>query len=201
MRRLLCKRQVLLNLITAGLLAAGIVSLRPQPAAAHARVEVGPYVVIVGWLEEPVIVGERNAIFIEVTENETPVVGLEASLDVSVLYGGRTFIGNLSPAGTPGVYTAEIFPTVRGQYTVHLTGAIGDEPVDEQVDPEEVLSPGVLQFPEVQPELKDLQDTVQNLEGRLQTAYILAIAGAVLGLIGIATGVLALVRRPGRKNS
>ena len=56
--------------ITAVLLLTIFLSLvvTPVPALAHARIEVGPYVIIVGWVEEPVIVGERNAILIEVTQ-------------------------------------------------------------------------------------------------------------------------------------
>ena len=40
-----------------------------RPLFAHERVEVGPYVIIVGWETEPVIVGERNALFFEITED------------------------------------------------------------------------------------------------------------------------------------
>ena len=183
--------------LTGTLLLTTFLGLSAQPALAHARIEVGPYVIIVGWVEEPVIVGERNAILIEVSENEEPVVGLEGSLDVNVLYAGRTFIGNLTPSSsTPGLYTVEIFPTVRGTYSVQLSGTIGDLALDELVEPEEVLSPGVLQFPEVQPELTALQSTVDELEARLQTAYTLAIAGLVAGIIGGGVAVVALVRRP-----
>ena len=169
--------------------------LTVEPALAHSRIEVGPYVIIVGWVEEPAIVGERNAILIEVTEDGEPVAGLEATLDLTVLYAGRSFIGNLSPTGTPGVYHAEIYPTVRGQYTVLLTGMIGDLEIDEQVEPEEVLSARVLQFPEAQPELLDLQTSVDALQAQLQTAYILAIVGTVLGLLGVSVAVFALLRR------
>ena len=45
---------ILISLVFAGLLG--------QSALAHTRVEVGPDVLIVGWENEPVIVGERNAI-------------------------------------------------------------------------------------------------------------------------------------------
>lgn len=165
-----------------------------QPAVAHERVELGPYLVIVGWVEEPVIVNERNAILLEVYEGETPVTGLEGTLKVSVLYAGRTFIGNLSPTGTPGVYHAEIWPTVRGQYVVQLSGTIGEMAVDELIEPEEVLSANVLQFPESQPEPAQLEASVAELQAQLQTAYILAGAGLVLGGLGVAVAVVSLLR-------
>lgn len=169
--------------------------LAAGPALAHGQVEVGPYVLVIGWANEPVIVGERNALIIQVANDGAPVNGVEATLEAQVLYAGRAFIGNLSPTGTPGEYKIEIYPTVRGQYQVQLTGMIGDTPVDETVEPEEVLSPEVLQFPEVQPALTDLQNTVDSLQAQLQTAYILAIVGIVLGLLGLGSAVFSLLRR------
>jgi len=157
----------------------------PTSAWAHSRVEVGPYVLIIGWVEEPVIVGERNAILIQVTKDEVPVTGLEGTLDIQILYAGRSFIGNLTPTQTPGYYQAKIFPTVRGQYTVQLSGSIEDMEIDETVQPEEVLSAGVLQFPEVEPDLSELQQSIDALEGQLQTAYVLAMVGVVLGVLGL----------------
>ncbi|MCK5895328.1 MAG: hypothetical protein KAG20_00910, partial [Cocleimonas sp.] len=53
---------------------------------AHTRIEVGPYTVVVGWVEEPVIVGERNALLLEVYEGDRPVTGMEGSLNVDIEY-------------------------------------------------------------------------------------------------------------------
>ncbi|NJN43674.1 MAG: hypothetical protein HC806_02355 [Anaerolineae bacterium] len=46
------------------MIAIGLAITIPNPALAHTRVEAGPYVIIVGWQEEPVIVGERNAVWL-----------------------------------------------------------------------------------------------------------------------------------------
>jgi hypothetical protein len=187
----------LLIVTTTLILWLGFACLNPRPALAHTRIEVGPYVIIVGWSNEPVIVGERNTILIEVSRAELPVEGLEASLKVQVLYAGRTFIGNLSPTpDSPGLYRVEIYPTVRGQYQVQLSGMIEETAVDEVVEPEEVLSPGVLQFPEVQPEPELLKRSVDELQAQLQTATTLAIAGIVAGGLGLGLAVFSLLRRP-----
>ena len=138
--------------------------------------------------------GERNAILIQVTKDEMPVTGLEGTLDIQILYAGRSFIGNLTPTQTPGYYQAKIFPTVRGQYTVQLSGSIEDVAIDETIQPEEVLSAGVLQFPEAEPDLSELQRTLDTLQGQLQTAYILAIAGVIVGVLGLIVAVLGLRR-------
>jgi hypothetical protein len=194
---MLSRFHYLLIVTMALILWLGFAGLKARPALAHTRVEVGPYVVIVGWRNEPVIVGERNTILIEVNRAEVPVEGLEASLKVQVLYAGRAFIGNLSPTpGSPGVYQVEIYPTARGQYQVQLLGMIEDTAIDEVVEPEEVLSPGVLQFPEVQPEPNVLKNSVDALEAQLQTATTLAIVGIVVGVLGLGAAVFSLLRRP-----
>ena len=173
-------------------LAAFAVLKIVQPALAHTRVEIGPYTLVLGWQNEPVIVGERNALLLEITEAETPVEGLEGTLKLTVLYGGESFTGQLAPAGSPGTYAAEIFPTVRGQYEVQLTGAIGDEPVDIFLEPEAVLPANVLQFPEAQPDPVELAGEVDRLtesQGRLRA---LAVIGMVAGGAGLLMGSVAL---------
>jgi hypothetical protein len=165
-----------------------------RPALAHTRVEIGPYVIILGWLNEPPIVGERNSLILDISKDGAPVEGVEGSLDLSMLYGGRTFIGNVSPTETPGIYTAEILPTVRGQYLVELSGAIEDLAVSEQVEPEEVLPAAVLQFPESPPEPGEIQSSVDELQSELQTTRILAIVAVGFGLVALVVAVLAIVR-------
>jgi len=166
-----------------------------QTALAHTRVEVGPYAIVVGWLAEPHIVGERNALTIEITENELPVAGAEATLDVEVLYGGRTWRVNLNPTNTPGLYTATLFPTVRGQYTVRLFGALPNAEIDVPVDPEEVLPASNLHFPQPLPDTIALQEQVNQLQAELQSARTLSYLGGGVGLLGVALGLVGLLRR------
>ena len=166
-----------------------------QTALAHTRVEVGPYAIVVGWLAEPPIVGERNALTIEITENELPVAGAEATLDVEVLYGGRTWRVNLNPTNTPGLYTATLFPTVRGQYTVRLFGALPNAEIDVPVDPEEVLPASNLHFPQPLPDTIALQEQVNQLQAELQSARTLSYLGGGVGLLGVALGLVGLLRR------
>lgn len=181
--------------IAAGLLAFVLAVALVQPALAHERIEVGPYVLIIGWLNEPVVVGERNAILIEVTLDGEPVEGVEAALDVEILYGGRTRIGNLSPAVEPGVYTVELIPTVPGQYDVRLYGAIGDERLDTVVLPEEVLDASALQFPETVTDARNLEQRIAELEAQLTTANALAAVGIGLGAVAIAISIVVLRRK------
>lgn len=180
---------------TAVLLALLTLTQTSHTALAHTRVEVGPYAIVVGWLQEPPIVGERNALTIEITENEQPVTGAEAALDVEVLYAGRTWRVNMNPTTTPGLYTATLFPTVRGVYTTRLFGALGSTAVDVQVDPEEVLPASNLQFPQPLPDTIALQEQVDQLQAELQAARTWAFVGSGAGLLGIGLGLVGLLRR------
>jgi hypothetical protein len=178
-----------------GLLAALCILWPVAPAYAHTRVEIGPYIVVVGWQNEPVIAGERNALVFEISEGEEAVNGVEATLDAQVLYGGRSMTANLAPTSTPGLYRAELFPTVRGQYTVRLFGTLGDTPVDELIEPEEVLPAGQLHFPEALPDTLELQQQLNGLQGQVQGLRTAAFAGTGLGLLGLLVGAIGLLRR------
>ncbi|WP_420627659.1 hypothetical protein [Candidatus Leptofilum sp.] len=180
---------------TAVFLALLTFSQTSSTALAHTRIEVGPYAIVVGWLQEPPIVGERNAITIEVTEDEQPVAGAEATLDVEVLYAGRTWRANMNPTETPGLYTATLFPTVRGVYTTRLFGTLGSTEVDVEVDPEEVLPASNLQFPQPLPDSIALQEQVAQLEAELQTVRTWSFVGSGAGLVGILLGLIGLLRR------
>lgn len=171
-----------------------------QAVFAHTRTEVGSYVVIVGWRAEPAIVGERNALVVEVLDqNENPVNGVDSTLDVEVEYGGRTFRSNLSATQTDGYYTAEIFPTVRGQYAVRLFGAIEDETVDVVVEPEEVFDASRIQFPDPLPDTRELEADMLTLQADLQAARTMGYVGLAIGVLGVALALFSLRRRQGNR--
>lgn len=173
-----------------------MVLLSSQPAFAHTRTEIGPYIVIIGWRAEPAIVGERNALVLEILDqDDNPVNGVDGTMDLEVEYGGRTFRSNLTATPTPGYYTAEIFPTVRGQYSVHLFGFIEDEDVDVVLEPEEVFDASRIQFPEAAPAARDLQADIATLQAEAQSARTMGYVGVGVGLLGVALAVFSLLRK------
>jgi hypothetical protein len=193
MRKLLGQRPYWAKFFALILALIGL-SVMAETAAAHTRVELGPYVVIVGWEIEPPIVGERNQIVIDLREGENPVTGAEAGLAVELLYAGRSFRSNLIPTATPGYYHVEILPTVRGQYSVRLFGTLGDLEIDQTIDPEPVFAADRLQFPEPQPEPRELVQRLDALESDLQTARTLALAGVAVAVIGLLTAVFTFIK-------
>ena len=163
---------------------------------AHTRIEAGPYVIVVGWEEEPVIVGERNAVWLEILDGDVPVSeDVKVDLEASVFYGGRSFLGFPAPSAQPGEFLMDIYPTVRGTYELQLTGTIGDTPVDALTELDEVQPASALQFPEEQPDPIALQTQLEDTQAQLRTANLLVIAGLAVGLIGLGVAIFVLIRR------
>jgi hypothetical protein len=179
--------------------------LAPLTASAHEEVNVGKYTLEIGWVNEPVLLGESNGVFLSVGNSETgePVEGL-TTLQVAITTGGQTRDLELHPLGedAPGQYAADFIPTVRGQYTVKLTGKIEEQDVDLTQEIEEVEVAEDYQFPvtlpslpEMSKQLTDLQAENQSLRASATLNQWLAMGGIVLGLAGLAVGVVSLRRK------
>ena len=166
--------------------------------AAHTEIDSGSYHFKIGWLNEPVIVGERNGLELFVAKKDTPDEGLSdiTTLQFTVEYGGVSRAYDLVPAeDTPGAYTAGFLPTREGQYTFHLTGKINAEAIDVSVQPEEVVPAGELAFPEALPSTRDLAAKLAAAQTQTQTAQTLALVGVVLGVIGTGLGVYGIMKK------
>src|SRR6266508_5996851 len=142
------------NLAVAGLVCLIALVLNFQLVLAHESVTVGDYTLAIGWMNEPPIVGQQNAIVVNVfntsSGNEVPVEDV-SGLTVNISYGGQSKTLTLQPLGedTPGQFIAPILPTVPGQYTINLGGKLSDTDVKVDVQPEEVQPADTLQFPSV----------------------------------------------------
>ena len=184
------------GLCVAGL---GVLLLVPIPALAHQAVDSGNYHFEIGWVNEPVIVGERNALDLFVAPKAQPdqgLAGAESTLQFTVEYGGVNQSYDLVPVeNAPGHYTAAFIPTRLGQYTFHLTGQIKDEKIDVSVQPEEVVAAGKLAFPEPQPAVADLQAQLAAAQSQANTAMLVAVSGLAFGLIGLVFALYASVKK------
>jgi hypothetical protein len=176
----------------AGLVALIASALSFQLAFAHESVTVGDYEIEIGWVDEPPIVGQQNAILVNVSNTssgEAQPVEDVSSLTVTVSYGGQSKTLTLQPQGedTPGQFMAPILPTVPGQYTVTLGGKLGDTDVSAEVEPEEVETADTLQFPNVESAQQGADLGLMN--------WLIYIS-LLIGLIALVLGVMAL--RKGR---
>ena len=188
-----------------GIALLGSLLLLPGTASAHTTVIVGKYAVEIGWVNEPPIAGQSNDVVVNVagapTEGSAPAAGAAptqidpASIDVSKLvvtaeYGGQRKQLAIQPLGedTPGQYIAPMTPTRAGIYTIHLSGMVGEAAIDKDVQPEEVQTPDMVQFPRLP------GDQSSNSSGSGLAGW-LGIAGVVLGAIGAVSGLMALTRK------
>jgi len=163
-------------------------------AFAHERIVSGDYAFVLGWLEEPPVVGLKNAALVEVTTaaDDQPVEGAEGTLSAQVIYGGKSKELLLRPlAGEPGTYVGDFIPTRRGTYTLKLGGTINGQPIDVSNEIEEVGSLDSLTFPEPQ---VDLQKSIEALQSELSTTRLFAVVGAALGTIGLVLAGVAIGR-------
>jgi hypothetical protein len=123
---------------------------------------------------------------------------VESVLEIAVDYGDKTFLGDLKPGSTPGVYWMEIMPTVRGTYTVRLAGTLADQTVNVSLSPEEVLAAKVLQFPATAPDSRDLGQQLDTLRTQLNTTNQLAMASlvlAALAIIGLCANLFITIKK------
>ena len=163
------------------LLGASVPWLVLAPAAAaHEGVEVGEFILTIGWRNEPALVGQPNGVQVFVTnhDDESPV-NSGVALDVVVSTAGQsTETVSLTPqfvvgeSGTPGEYGIDLVPTAPGDYTFHLTGSIRDTNVDvEMTSGEDTFSPiagsSDLEFPVKLPSTGEIVTRLERIDSRI----------------------------------
>ena len=174
----------------------------PQIAWAHQNVTVGDYNLEYGWVSEPAVVGQPNAVVINITPKDFSSSGGTQPPDqdvsaftVMAMFGGQTKMLELQPLGetTPGQFIAPITPMRPGVYTIHLGGKIGSTDFNTDVTPEEVKTSDVVQFP-----VLDASTSSSPAAPAITVWGLLSIAGVVLGAIGTVLGLLVLTRKPSK---
>lgn len=165
-------------------------------ASAHQTITVGDYTVEYGWVSEPAVVGQPNAVVINITSNISSTAQIDTSaFTIQVVFGPQTKQLTLQPLGenTPGQFIAPITPMLPGVYTVHLGGNIGTTAFNKDVQPEEVKTADVVQFPTADPAAAATTTSSLGLPGWL------GIVGIVLGACGTVLGLVSFTRKPAQK--
>jgi hypothetical protein len=204
--------------------AALLLAMQAAPAAAHEGRRIGGYNFLVGFGEEPAYAGTRNSAQVIITDAAgRPVTELGDQLNVMVMTGGKAMTLKLEPNfevgewGTPGDFRAFFVPTVPGRYTFHLRGKVGGQKVDQPFTsgPKtfgDVEDPAKVAFPTRDPSTGQLAQRLDRelprLSAALQAATTrersvrhaadqarqLALAGILLGVVGLVVGALATAR-------
>ena len=163
-------------------------------ASAHEERDVGDVTMVVGFLDEPVFVGQKSGLDLRVSRGDGPIEGLESTLQAEVVHGSSRRALELSPAfGEPGAYRSVFFPTAAGPYTFRIFGEIDGQAVDESftAGPDtfsEVQDTAAGQFPVAFPATADL---ARDAEAGAQASTMATVA-LVTGIAGLIAGVAAL---------
>ena len=191
-------RRSLARLVVASMIAASVMVLAFGLASAHEKRTVGQYTMYVGFLNEPAIVEQPNAVDMRVQQgdsaNPTPVSGLAGTLKADVKFGSQTTTVALEESDeNPGEYTGSFIPTAEGPYTFRIYGTINNMNIDESFTsgPETfsaVESSSSLQFPSKVPPVASVAQTANSAHSTADSARTLGIIGIVVGVLGLIVG-------------
>jgi hypothetical protein len=190
--------------VGACLVACMLAMLSAGLVAAHEERDVAGYHFEVGFISEPVFVGDKSGLEFFVHKGDTPVEGLEKTITAEVIYGGQKRPLELTAReGDPGAYESVFIPTAAGPYTFHLTGAVEGQTIDESFTSsptgfDEVKEVATGQFPIQFPAAAELAADARagkDAASQVTLATGLGAAGVLIGLVGVGLA-LAGRRRP-----
>jgi hypothetical protein len=116
-------RRAALALVGA-LAATAAVAVAAPAVLAHESRDVAGYTLEVGFLDEPVFVGQRSGLDLVVRRGDRPVAGVEKTLKAEVAYGGHVIPLEVEAREEAGAYEAVFIPTAGGQFPVQLPSTV-----------------------------------------------------------------------------
>ena len=187
-------------------------------AYGHTVDAVGEYRVEIGWMNEPVVSGETNAIEFYVNpliacpeisetikcaesqEFQNGIPDLRKTVKMELIYKDESIVLPLSPDhDIPGKYYAFVNPTISGFYQANILGTIVDTPISLSMHPPKVSERAYIEFPEP----SDITIT-QMIDGH--TALIEDVSNLKdsviviennqfndMGIIGIGVGMIGII--------
>jgi hypothetical protein len=214
-------RRLLAAMVTATL-AGLLIPLLAGPASAHEAKTVGRFHLVVGLGDEPAYAGEKNSVpLILADANDKPVTDLGDTLQVALTTGTAEPLKlsmepffEVGEFGTPGDHRAFFVPTAPGTYSFHFTGTVKGQKVDQtfKSGPQtfsDIDDPAQVQYPVKQPTGGQLATRADRETARVNAALAaerdqarsdaasartLAVAGLVVGALGLVAAILALAR-------
>ncbi len=195
-----------------------VVASAATTALAHGDEERGALTLSIGFGAEPAYVGQPNSVQILISRDGEPVAEVGGGLEVEVSFGDASTTLPLEPTGTPGDYRAWFVPSEPGRYTFSFAGVLDGEEVEVSMTSgpdtfSEVIDPAEAAFPPAAsgPTAADLAERIEResaTDGRRRRGggggawpprtrpppHVRSrIVGALLGLVALIVGVLALI--------
>jgi hypothetical protein len=188
-------------------------------AYGHTIDSIGEYRVEIGWMNEPVVSGDTNAIEFYVSPLvsgldlkdqvfKNGISGLNKTVKIQLAYKDESIMLPLSPDhNIPGKYYAFVNPTISGFYQANILGIIEDTPISLSMHPPKVEERSYIEFPEptdltltqmidghttLIADINNLKESVKNLE-ETQTNNM-GYVGIGVGIVGIVIAIIALVK-------
>jgi hypothetical protein len=169
--------------------------LAASPAFAHEQRTVNGYTFAVGFIDEPVFVGDKSGLEFFVDKDNQPVAGLEKTLKATVAQGSATRTLPISADdNAAGRYFSAFIPTAAGRYTFRITGSLPDGSTMDQSftssptgfnEVQEVASGEFpVQFPSTA-ELAAQAKAGNDAAGQVTIALGLGGLGVLLGLVAL----------------
>lgn len=189
-------------------------------AYAHTIDSVDKYRVEIGWMNEPVVSGETNAIEFYVSPLEpgldlkeqvfkNGITGLKKTIKIQLVYKDESIVLPLSPDhNIPGKYYAFVNPTIAGFYQTNILGTINDTPISLSMHPPKVEERKWIEFPQPSDltlnqiidghtsliaEIHEIKESVNNLENS-NSQFEFGMVGFIFGIIGIIIAMFALIK-------
>jgi hypothetical protein len=136
-------------LFLAATLLLSFLAFNSRPTLAHEEVLFGDISVVGGWVNEPPLLNQLNSIVLNITQvsNGQPINNALAQLDLTLQKGAETRPLEFQPTEEAGVYTAAIIPTQTGQYAIVMRGTISGQPIEGQIQIEDVEDTARFTFP------------------------------------------------------
>jgi hypothetical protein len=168
------------------------------PAGAHVERSSGPFRLTLGWVDEPPLSGEANAVEVGVSgAGGGPLAVPAGALSVEVSSAGATTTLPLVPADEGDGLRAVIVPTRPGTYAFHVTGTIRGKPVDARAACggatfDCVTDASEVQFPAKDPSPGEVAQRLERELPRAEAAADDADSARTLAVVALVVAVLSL---------
>jgi hypothetical protein len=166
---------------------------------AHEERDVHGFTFEVGFINEPVFVGDKSGLEFFVHKGDQAVTGLETALKAEVIQGSaHRDLPIEAREDEDGAYQSVFIPTAAGKYTFHITGTLPDgSSMDESFTSSpagfnEVQEVAAGQFPVQFPSQAELiaqANKGADAAGQVTIALALGGVGVLLGVVALGVGL------------